>query len=162
MDQHPMMNDWYYRMPLQRALTDAWLSKGDLAQARVEAKQFLQVTLATEERMFRAQAFEVNARVAIAEQDFDRAQDSIAQALKTMVGYEVPLAHWRVHATAAELYQNSGDWDLAERHLALSRETIMKLANSLPAEEPLRQKFLSAPMVRNILGDADRVRAQEE
>ena len=155
MDQHPMMNDWYYRMPLQRALTDAWLSKGDLAQARVEAKQFLQVTLATEERMFRALAFEANARLAIAEQDFDRAQDFIAQALKTMEGYEVPLAHWRVHATAAELYRNSGDWDLAERHLELSRETIMKLANSLAPEEPLRQIFLSAPTIRRILDNPE-------
>jgi hypothetical protein len=27
----------------------------------------------------------------------------------------------------------------------------MKLANSLPAEEPLRETFLSAPTIRNIL-----------
>ena len=37
--------------------------------------------------------------------------------------------------------------------LALSRETVMKLANSLPTQEPLRQTFLSAPMIREILGD---------
>jgi hypothetical protein len=34
----------------------------------------------------------------------------------------------------------------AERHLALSRETVMKLANSLPTEEPLRQTHLPAPV----------------
>ena len=70
-----------------------------------------------------------------------------------MEGFEAPLAAWRVHATAFELYRNSGDRDLAERHLALSRETVMKLANSLPTEEPLRQTYLSAPVVREILGD---------
>ena len=70
-----------------------------------------------------------------------------------MEGFDVPLADWRVHATAFELYQTSGDRDSAERHLALSRETVMKLANSLPTEEPLRQTYLSAPIVRKILGN---------
>jgi hypothetical protein len=29
----------------------------------------------------------------------------------------------------------------------------MKLANSLPAQEPLRQTFLSAPAIRKIVGE---------
>ena len=62
------------------------------------------------------------------------------------------LAAWRVHATAFELYHDSDNRDLAEHHLALTRETVMKLANSLPPEEPLRQTYLSAPIVRKILG----------
>jgi hypothetical protein len=40
---------------------------------------------------------------------------------------------------------------LAEHHLALSRGTVMKLADWLPTEEPLRQTFLSAPVIRKIL-----------
>jgi hypothetical protein len=91
----------------------------------------------------------------MAELDLTRAHDCIAKGLSAMEGFEVPLAAWRVHATAFELYRNSGDRDLAERHLALSRATIMKLANSMSAEEPLRQKFLSAPMIRKILGDSE-------
>jgi hypothetical protein len=43
---------------------------------------------------------------------------------------------------------------MAESYLALSRETIMKLANSLPAKESLRKAFLSDPAVRKVLGDA--------
>ena len=70
----------------------------------------------------------MNARVAMAELDLTRAQECIAKGLSAMEGFEVPLASWRVHATAFELYQNSGNRDLAERHLALSRETVMKLA----------------------------------
>jgi hypothetical protein len=89
----------------------------------------------------------------MAELDLTRAQDCIAKALSAMEGFEVPLASWRVQATAFELYQNSGNRDLAERHLALSRETVMKLANSLPTEEPLRQTYLSAPVIRKILGN---------
>ena len=75
----------------------------------------------------------------------------IAKGWSAMEGFEVPLAAWRVHATAFELYQDSGDRDLAERHRALSRDTIMKLANSMPAEETLRANFLSAPAIRKIL-----------
>jgi len=72
-----------------------------------------------------------------------------------MEGYDVPLAAWRVHATAAELYQRMGERDAAEKHRELSSATIMKLADSLPVEEPLRQVFLSAPRVRKILGDRE-------
>ena len=153
MDQHPMYADWYSRLSLQRALTEAWLSKGDLENARLEAAEFLKITLATEEHTFRALAFEVNTRIALAEQNLDRAQDFIAKAVHEMEGYEVPLAHWRVHFTAAELYGHLGNRALADKHRELSRATIMKLADSFPAEEPLRQTFLSAPLVRKVLDE---------
>jgi DNA-binding winged helix-turn-helix (wHTH) protein/tetratricopeptide (TPR) repeat protein len=146
---------WYWRMPLENALTELWLAKGDLAQARLQAERCLAIALASAEHMWQALGWEANARVAMAELDVPRARDSIAKALSTMEGFEVPLAAWRVHATAFDLYHNSGDQDLAKRHLALSRETIMKLANSLPPEEPLRRIFLSAPIIRKILGDSE-------
>jgi hypothetical protein len=104
--------------------------------------------------MWQALAWEANTRVAMAELDVPRARDCVAKALSAMEGFEVPLAAWRVHATASELH-SSADRDLAARHLALSRETILKLANSLPAEEPLRRIFLSALMIRRILGDSE-------
>jgi len=148
----PVVFGWYWRMPLESALTELWLAKGDLAQARPQAESFLKITLATAEHTWQALAWEVNARVAMAERDLTRARDCIAKGLSAMEGFEVPLAAWRVHATAFELYQDSGDRDLAERQRALSRDTIVKLANSMPAEEPLRTKFLSAPAIRKVLG----------
>ena len=83
-----------------------------------------------------------------------RAEDWITKALEGMEGFEIPLAHWRVHATAFELYRKSGNQIVAQQHLALGREMIMKLANSLPVEEPLRKTFLSSPMVRKIVGES--------
>ena len=144
---------WYWRMRLESALTEVWLAKVDLAQARPQAEKFLKATLATAEHAWQALALEVNARIAMAELDLTRAQDCIAKGLSAMEGFEVPLAAWRVHATAAELYQRMKSRELAKRHLALSRDTIMKLANSLPAEKPLRDIFLSAPRVRNAIRD---------
>ena len=90
--------------------------KGDLIQARPQAESFLKIALATVEHTWQALAWEANARVAMAELDLTRAQDCIARGLSAMEGFGVPLACWRVHATAFELYQNSGNRDLAEHH----------------------------------------------
>src|SRR5208337_4091525 len=103
-----------------------WLAEGNPAQARHQAERFLSVTLTTAERTWQALAWEANARVAMAECDAPRAQAYIAKALSTMEGFELPLASWRVHATASEFHRNAGDPDSAERHRALSRETIVK------------------------------------
>jgi hypothetical protein len=51
-----------------------WLAKGDPAQARPQAESFLKIALATAEHTYQALAWEVNARVAIAELDLTRAQ----------------------------------------------------------------------------------------
>jgi hypothetical protein len=152
MDRQRLIFDWYFRMLLESALTELWLAKGDLKQARTEAERFRKITLATAERTWQALAWEANARVAIAELDFERARESIAQSLSTMEGFEVPLAGWRVHATAAGLYRATDDRESADRHRELSHATILKLANSLPAEDPLRKTFLSASAVSRVLG----------
>ena len=87
----------------------------------------------------------------MAQLDTGRARECITGALSRMKGFEVPLAAWRVHATAAELYGGGESSEAAEHHRELSRATILKLADSLPAEEPLRKTFLSAPSVRKLL-----------
>jgi DNA-binding winged helix-turn-helix (wHTH) protein len=151
MDRQMVMNDWHCRLVVESALTELRLAKGDIVHARAQAERFLQAALATAERTYQAFAWEVNARVAMAESDLARAQDCIAKALSTMEGFEVPLAAWRVHATATELYTLVGNKKSAEHQRELSHATILKLANSLPAEHSLRKTFLSAPSVSKIL-----------
>ncbi len=153
MERQRVIHDWYCRMLLESALTDLWLAQGDLAQARPQAERFLHATLVTAERTWQALAWDANARVALAVSDLVRAHTCIAQALVTMEGFEVPLAAWCVHATAAALYERTGHSGVADHHRDLSRATILQLAQSLPAEEPLRNTFLSAPIVCKVLGD---------
>jgi len=145
--------DWYWRMQLELGLTELWLSKGDLSQARTQAERFLDTTLATAERTWQALAWEANARVALAELRTEHALKCIAQALSTIQGFEAPLAAWRVHATAAELHACAKNRDLAEHYRNLSQATILKLANSLPKDEPLRNTFLSSRLVAKIVGE---------
>ena len=102
-------------------------------------------------------AWDATARVALAAGDLARAHACLVQALVTMEDVEVPLAAWRVHATAAALYERTGKSGEADHHRALSRATILQLAQSLPAAEPLRHTFLSAPAVAKVLGDAERM-----
>ena len=78
-------------------------------------------------------------------------EECLAKALSTIEGYEVPLAAWRVHGTAAEFYERAENIDLSEHHRRLSGVTIMKLANSLGTEETLRATFLAAPPVRKVI-----------
>jgi hypothetical protein len=136
---------------VQLRATDLALAQGDLILARSLAEGFLQATLSTAERMWQALAWDASARVAFAAHDTERADVCITKALSVMEGFEVPLAAWRVHATAAEHYDRTGNTGSAKRHRDPSAATILKLAHSLPDAEPLRKIFLSAPAVRRIV-----------
>jgi DNA-binding winged helix-turn-helix (wHTH) protein/tetratricopeptide (TPR) repeat protein len=151
MDHHGVILSWWLRMLVEQAMTETLLASGDLGRARAQAERFLETTLATAERTFQGLAWEANARLAIAVSDLVRADNCIDKAVATIEGFEVPLAAWRVHATAAECAERAGDGRAAERFRELSRATILQLASSMPPEDPLRSIFLSAPAVRVVL-----------
>jgi DNA-binding winged helix-turn-helix (wHTH) protein len=151
MDRQTVFLDWYWRMPLAAGLTEVWLAKGDRVRARLEAERLLEMSLAAEERTWQGLAWEINARVALANRDEARVRDCIARGVSTVQGFEVPLAAWKVHATAAHIEEESGRLESARLHRDASRATIMQLANSLPEQEPLRKIFLSAPAVARVL-----------
>jgi DNA-binding winged helix-turn-helix (wHTH) protein len=147
MERQTVSLDWYWRMPLEAGLTELWLAQGDRTRARLEAERFLHLSLATAERTWHGLAWEANARVALANRDRTSARKYIEEAVSAVEGLEVPLASWRVHATAAHIEEESDNSEAARSHREVSRGTILRLANSLPEEEPLRKIFLSAPAV---------------
>ena len=148
MDRQRVLLDWYWRMPLHSALTDIWLAKGDIEEARREAQEFLKASLKTRERTHQALAWEANARIAMISGDHDAVAECIGKALSIVERWEIPIAAWRVHATAA---QAATDPELVRGQWKLSVDTITRLADSLPPSEPLRDTFLSAPPIRRIL-----------
>jgi DNA-binding winged helix-turn-helix (wHTH) protein/tetratricopeptide (TPR) repeat protein len=151
MDRQTVFFDWYWRMPLAAGLTELWLAKGDCVRARLEAERFLKISLATADRHWQGLAWEINSRVALQDRDLPRSRDCIGKAVSTVQGFEVPLAAWRVHATAAHVDEQSGNLTSARSHRDVSRATILRLANSLSEQEPLREIFLSASAVARIL-----------
>jgi DNA-binding winged helix-turn-helix (wHTH) protein len=151
MNRQTVFLDWYWRMPLAAGLTEVWLATGDPARAQLEAQRLLDMALASRERTWQGIAWETNARLAKGKQDYARARECIGNAVSAVQGFEVPLAAWQVHATAAHIEEESGNLDSARSHGDLSRTTILRLANSLPEEEPLRDIFMSAPAVARVL-----------
>jgi tetratricopeptide (TPR) repeat protein len=141
-DHQKILGDWYFRMPLDAALVDLWLAKGNHAAARRAAERLLSAALETEERTWQALAWDARARVAEVEGDGGRASQCIAQALALVESHELPLAAWRTHATAAQLAVAAGRD--GGRHREASREVVSRLAASLGSRESLREIFLSA------------------
>ena len=66
---------------------------------------------------------------------------------------EAPVAAWQVYATAAEVARAQDDAATAASHQEKSREIVCKLAASLGPNEDLRETFLAARAVREVLGE---------
>lgn len=152
MDRHMALGDWYWRLRLEWALANLWLSAGDLARAGQEAERFVAGASATAERSWQALAWDTSARIALASGDLRRAQDLIGHALVAIESVEAPVAGWQSHATAAEVALARGDTVAATYHRETSRNIILRLAASLgPDREVLRRTFLASPSVGRIL-----------
>jgi DNA-binding winged helix-turn-helix (wHTH) protein/tetratricopeptide (TPR) repeat protein len=147
MARERLVFDWYWRIPLESALTDLSLVQQDFAQARQQAERFLRAAQATEERTWQALAWEANGRVAAAQMDTDRARSCIGEALSKLEGFELPIAAWRVHATAAKLDDSCGRTTSASKHRAISGQTIHQLADSLAEDPALKESFLGSSAV---------------
>jgi ABC-type transporter Mla MlaB component len=136
MDRYDVECSWWVRMLVEQGFTESLLARRELEQARWQAERYLEVTLATADRMHQALAWEANARLAMAESNLVRADDCIGKAVIAIAGFEVPLAAWRVHATAAECSARAGDRRAAAPP-QLSRTTILDLLRILPSKKSL-------------------------
>jgi tetratricopeptide (TPR) repeat protein len=142
---------WYWRMLAQLGLANVWLAQGDLGKARTDAELLLTSALSTADPSLQALAWELNARLAIARNDWKGAETSIENGLLILEKFEIPLVVWRLHGTAWDLYQRRKNAKVAETHRKCSETFIRKIANSFAPAEPLRAVFLAAPSVRRIL-----------
>jgi len=149
MQRQPLIRDSYWRLFLESSLGEMWLAGDDLDRAREHAGRFLETAAAMPDRTWHALAWDLQARLALAAQDRERAHVCVHNALDSIAGIEAPLAAWRVHATAAEIEPATDD---AKEHCAKSRATILHLASSLEVYGRLQRTFLLAPAVRKILG----------
>lgn len=127
---HPTLNDWFWEIQFRLHLAEHRLATRNLAAAREESEHLLELVLRTEERTLRARAWDVAARVALAAGDDAAARRHIDEALRTMDGYDTPLAAWRVHTTAA--------------NPAIARSILERMAASLPPGHALRASLTPA------------------
>ena len=142
---------WYWRMQAQLGLIQVSLASGNLTTARAEASSLLESALGTSEPTLHAQAWEIKARVAIAMDVEREAHECIQQAMSVVERWRIPLAAWRVHATAADLSQKMADHTAADIHRGRAASCVLTLANTLGTGEALRNSFLAAVPVRRVL-----------
>lgn len=142
---------WWWRLMARLEASNAWLMSEDLSNARISADDFLESALSTADPFLQALAWDLKARVSMAESNSADARRSIEQALAIIEKFEIPVAAWRACATAWELYGSAKEQTVAEEYRARSERYILKIANSFESDEPLRKSFLNAAPVSRVL-----------
>ncbi|HEY8505806.1 MAG TPA: hypothetical protein VIL46_14570, partial [Gemmataceae bacterium] len=113
--------EWIYRMQLHHALSEYRLARGELPEARREAEQACAAAARCGERTYLALGRQVLAEIALAGNDWEKAEAELSGALAVVEGAALPLAEWRVCATAAGLHQRRRRKAEAERYRARAR-----------------------------------------
>jgi hypothetical protein len=119
------------------------LSQAAFEPARQEAKRLCELATQPGERTYLALGKCVLAKIALAEQQWELAEAELSQALAVLEGADVPLAAWRVYATAAQLYEQRGRSTEARRYWTRSAAVRIRLADSLGNALELRQSLLA-------------------
>ena len=151
MQERPVLMTWYWTMNLQLDLVDGHLALGEIAKARIEATRALELALATAERTWQGLAWETSARVAVAAGEESRMRSDIASGIEAINGFDVPLAAWRVHRTAARIAHLDGNFELENKHRTSGSEIALSLAKSLDGRPRLREIFLASAAVSELL-----------
>ncbi len=144
---------WRWRLHARLGLSEALLQAGDISGAHREADNVMASALSAADPNMRALAWETKSRVAGAQNDFDGARVYIENALAILDRFDIPVTAWQVHRTAWDLCADFGDREGADKHRALARKLIMRIADSFDDGEPLRESLLSAPPVRHVLSE---------
>jgi DNA-binding winged helix-turn-helix (wHTH) protein/tetratricopeptide (TPR) repeat protein len=123
---------------------DYWLEAGDLDQAQKAAARLHEVTGAAPDRPFLALSHNVMARAAMEAGTSQSVRSHLSRAIAIARTARLPLAAWRVYATTARFYENSGEPEKAAKYRCRSDQIVRSLTNSLEPNDPLRSvEFLA-------------------
>src|SRR5215510_12832303 len=135
--------DRIFFLALHNGLSRYWFEQGEIARARHEAEQLWGLAAQSGERTYMALGRQTLAEIALAEQDYAKAEAELSHAINAIKDSDTPLAEWRVWQTAARLHATSGRQAEADRDWARSLAILNRLADSLGQDEPLRQMLLA-------------------
>ncbi|GAB7524040.1 ATP-binding protein [Paraburkholderia sp. 2C] len=144
MERQPVHLDWYWCLPLRWGRVRAYLAAGDYACARREAERLVELAMRTDELTWQALAWNALTQAAFAADAASREIDGyLLNALAACAKASVPLAEWRVHATAAAVFAATGDHARATAHADSSTLARQRIAQTLPQAHRLRVVFES-------------------
>jgi tetratricopeptide (TPR) repeat protein len=128
-----------YSFPACQGACEAWLSLGEFGKARYYAQRLHDLSAGAPENTYLALSYSFLAEIAIKENALDEADSQITEALAIVESTEVPLAAWRVYATAAKVYHLRDEAFRANEYESRKQSTIDKLLASLQDADPLRR-----------------------
>ena len=128
-------------------LSEYWLAVGDLPLARDQATRLYEVTAPPPERTYLALADRLLAKIAIAEGNFAEARVQLSRAISIVEHADLPLAAWRVYATAAELHKLIGELKEAAEFQCRSQKVIHTLAANFDQDDPLRSSLTTGAIL---------------
>ena len=130
-------------LPFQYGLSQCLLGLGELDQARKAADALFEQAALPGERTYVALAHHTLADIALAGDDLNRAAQEIEHALKVVNCSSLPHAEWRVHHTAAKVYEKNGLADSAVQQWTHRSNVLRRLAESLDESDELRESLLN-------------------
>jgi len=135
--------DWILHLPLHLGLSHYWLSRKNYDLAQQEAERLCQMAARPGERTYLALGWQMCAEISIAQGNWLEAESQIQNALTALKGGSVPLAEWKVYATAAKLSGRLKRRRHLDEYSVQCTGVIARLADSLSMAPNLRQQFLS-------------------
>jgi DNA-binding winged helix-turn-helix (wHTH) protein len=132
----------YFAPLYSHSLCEYLLATGDLERARIEASRLNGIAAGPPELTYLALSERMLAMIATVAGGRERARDHLAHAISTSESAEVPLAAWRVYATAADFHESTEDYDIAAEFRSRSAIVAHKLADTLDRDNPLRASLL--------------------
>jgi tetratricopeptide (TPR) repeat protein len=136
----PILRNIFF--PAYAGLSEAWLAQGEFAKARDYAQRLHDFSAGAPERTYLALSHRLFAEIALREHALAEAETHLTTALSLIEAAEVPLAAWRVYASAAKLYERSLRPAEAEIYRRRSADVRLKLAASLDETDPLRHSIV--------------------
>ncbi|SFK29775.1 ATP-binding protein [Methylocapsa palsarum] len=124
------------------SLSEYWLGVGDTPRAKVHALQLSETAARPPENAYLALSHRLLARIAVAEGDMEQAKGQLAKAIAIVEVGEMPIAAWRVCATAAEFYESVGETDKAVVFRRRCDAIIQTLAATFDEADPLRSSLV--------------------
>jgi len=143
--------DWYWRLMAQLGVSQTWLMKGDATRAKHAAAMFFESATSSAGPDLNALGWELNARLALHDREYNRARGFVEQALGAFASYDIPMIAWRVEMTASDCYRLAGDSASAQQHHARAMAIVNTLIGSFHPNEPLRESLAASAAVRRVL-----------
>jgi DNA-binding winged helix-turn-helix (wHTH) protein/tetratricopeptide (TPR) repeat protein len=138
------------QFPLRLGLGNYWLVRRQLGHARDSLQELCRLAATSGERTYLALGRQALAEAALAQRDLPSAERELSEALHAVDGYEVPLAEWRVCATAARIELARGRRANAGAYWTRSAAILDRLAASLKDEPELHRSFLAQAAVQTV------------